>query len=177
MYMNLLAEHGPQDLKSAWMYFKHGVKGRPECGPRDVPNRSFAVWRLYALETPDSGAETGRLRTTTRLTPTIAKSRIDVARRRALSRTLAERVEQKAAEQERTIEATGMQLLNDILEEVAKEARSEELWRQVRENRRQTQRTTGTLAGIPASPRPREANRSSSTRSQSPTSYFTSAPP
>ena len=27
--MNLLAEHGPQDLKSAWMYFKHWVKGRP----------------------------------------------------------------------------------------------------------------------------------------------------
>lgn len=29
VYMNLLAEHGPQDLKSAWMYFKHWVKGRP----------------------------------------------------------------------------------------------------------------------------------------------------
>ena len=29
MYMNLLAEHGPQDLKSAWMYFKHWVKARP----------------------------------------------------------------------------------------------------------------------------------------------------
>lgn len=27
--MNLLAEHGPQDLESAWMYFKHWVKGRP----------------------------------------------------------------------------------------------------------------------------------------------------
>lgn len=27
--MNLLAEHGPQDLDSAWMYFKHWVKGRP----------------------------------------------------------------------------------------------------------------------------------------------------
>lgn len=29
MQMNLLAEHGPQDLESAWMYFKHWVKGRP----------------------------------------------------------------------------------------------------------------------------------------------------
>lgn len=28
-YMNLLAEYGPQDLESAWMYFKHWVKGRP----------------------------------------------------------------------------------------------------------------------------------------------------
>jgi hypothetical protein len=29
LQMNLLAEHGPQDLESAWMYFKHWVKGRP----------------------------------------------------------------------------------------------------------------------------------------------------
>ena len=36
MYMNLLAEHGPQDLKSAWMYFKHWVKGRP-VGPETCP--------------------------------------------------------------------------------------------------------------------------------------------
>ena len=34
--MNLLAEHGPQDLKSAWMYFKHWVKGRP-VGPETCP--------------------------------------------------------------------------------------------------------------------------------------------
>ena len=27
--MNLLAEHGPQNLEEAWMYFKHWVKGRP----------------------------------------------------------------------------------------------------------------------------------------------------
>jgi hypothetical protein len=27
--MNMLAEHGPQDLEQAWMYFKHWVKGRP----------------------------------------------------------------------------------------------------------------------------------------------------
>lgn len=27
--MNLLAEHGPQNLQEAWMYFKHWVKGRP----------------------------------------------------------------------------------------------------------------------------------------------------
>ena len=27
--MNLLAEHGPQDINQAWMYFKHWVKGRP----------------------------------------------------------------------------------------------------------------------------------------------------
>lgn len=27
--MNLLAEHGPQNLEQAWMYFKHWVKGRP----------------------------------------------------------------------------------------------------------------------------------------------------
>ena len=39
MYMNLLAEHGPQDLKSAWMYFKHWVKARPiapEICPSDM---------------------------------------------------------------------------------------------------------------------------------------------
>ena len=29
LQMNLLAEHGPQDLESAWMYFKHWVKKRP----------------------------------------------------------------------------------------------------------------------------------------------------
>ena len=29
MQMNLLAEHGPQNLEQAWMYFKHWVKGRP----------------------------------------------------------------------------------------------------------------------------------------------------
>jgi len=29
MQMNLLADHGPQDLEQAWMYFKHWVKGRP----------------------------------------------------------------------------------------------------------------------------------------------------
>lgn len=27
--MNLLAHYGPHDLESAWMYFKHWVKGRP----------------------------------------------------------------------------------------------------------------------------------------------------
>lgn len=27
--MNLLADHGPQNLEQAWMYFKHWVKGRP----------------------------------------------------------------------------------------------------------------------------------------------------
>lgn len=27
--MNLLAEHGPQNLEEAWVYFKHWVKGRP----------------------------------------------------------------------------------------------------------------------------------------------------
>tara|TARA_B100000073_G_scaffold300289_1_gene266655 strand:+ start:4614 stop:5696 length:1083 start_codon:yes stop_codon:yes gene_type:complete len=27
--MQLLAEHGPQNVKEAWMYFKHWVKGRP----------------------------------------------------------------------------------------------------------------------------------------------------
>ena len=39
-----------------------------------------------------------------------------------------------------------------------------------RDNRSRSKRVTGTLADTPASPRPREANRSSSTRSQSPTS-------
>ena len=29
LQMNLLAEHGPQDLQEAWMYFKHWVKQRP----------------------------------------------------------------------------------------------------------------------------------------------------
>ena len=29
LQMNLLAEHGPQDIEQAWMYFKHWVKGRP----------------------------------------------------------------------------------------------------------------------------------------------------
>ena len=46
-----------------------------------------------------------------------------------------------------------------------------------RDDRSRSQRVTGTLADIPASPRPRKANRSSSTRSQSPTSVFTTAPP
>ena len=27
--LNLLADHGPQNLEQAWMYFKHWVKGRP----------------------------------------------------------------------------------------------------------------------------------------------------
>jgi len=27
--MNMLAEHGPQDVEQAWQYFKHWVKGRP----------------------------------------------------------------------------------------------------------------------------------------------------
>ena len=30
LQMNLLAEHGPQDLSQAWMYFKHWVKRRPQ---------------------------------------------------------------------------------------------------------------------------------------------------
>ena len=38
--MNLLAEHGPQDLEQAWMYFKHWVKQRPlsdaTCMPKSV---------------------------------------------------------------------------------------------------------------------------------------------
>ena len=29
LQMQLLADHGPQDVKSAWMYFKHWVKQRP----------------------------------------------------------------------------------------------------------------------------------------------------
>ena len=29
LQMNLLAEHGPQNIEEAWMYFKHWVKGRP----------------------------------------------------------------------------------------------------------------------------------------------------
>ena len=29
LQMNVLAEHGPQDLEQAWMYFKHWVKKRP----------------------------------------------------------------------------------------------------------------------------------------------------
>ena len=29
LYMNLLAEYGPQDLEQAWLYFKHFVKGKP----------------------------------------------------------------------------------------------------------------------------------------------------
>jgi hypothetical protein len=36
VYMNLLAEHGPQDLESAWMYFKHWVKGRPLSDSADM---------------------------------------------------------------------------------------------------------------------------------------------
>ena len=37
--MNLLAEFGPQDFDSAWMYFKHWVKlkGR-EIGPETCPS-------------------------------------------------------------------------------------------------------------------------------------------
>ena len=29
LQMNMLAEHGPQNIEQAWMYFKHWVKGRP----------------------------------------------------------------------------------------------------------------------------------------------------
>ena len=35
LQMNLLAEHGPQDIDQAWAYFKHWVKGR-KVGPGDV---------------------------------------------------------------------------------------------------------------------------------------------
>ncbi len=44
--MNVLAEHGPQNLEQAWAYFKHWVKGRPvsdEChleGSGEVGTRS-----------------------------------------------------------------------------------------------------------------------------------------
>lgn len=40
LQMNLLAEHGPQDLESAWMYFKHWVKGRPVAPESCVSKRS-----------------------------------------------------------------------------------------------------------------------------------------
>lgn len=29
LFLNLLAEHGPQNIEQAWAYFKHWVKGRP----------------------------------------------------------------------------------------------------------------------------------------------------
>lgn len=38
--MNLLAEYGPQDLESAWQYFKHWVKARP-VGPESCPDDKF----------------------------------------------------------------------------------------------------------------------------------------
>ena len=31
--LNMLAEHGPQDIETAWQYFKHWVKGRPLAPP------------------------------------------------------------------------------------------------------------------------------------------------
>ena len=37
--MQLLAEHGPQDLKQAWAYFKHWVKGRPLSDAVALPAR------------------------------------------------------------------------------------------------------------------------------------------
>ena len=52
MYMNLLAEHGPQDLKSAWMYFKHWVKGRP-VGPETCPTDSLHP--IDIMYTPTDG--------------------------------------------------------------------------------------------------------------------------
>jgi len=39
--MNLLAEHGPQDLEEAWMYFKHWVKGRPVGVDSCLPNKEL----------------------------------------------------------------------------------------------------------------------------------------
>ena len=36
--LNMLAEHGPQDIETAWQYFKHWVKGRPREPP--LMNRS-----------------------------------------------------------------------------------------------------------------------------------------
>ena len=41
LQMNFLAEHGPQNLQEAWMYFKHWVKGRPvKLGPLSGPYKA-----------------------------------------------------------------------------------------------------------------------------------------
>eukprot|EP00966_Prymnesium_polylepis_P195271 4526384-Prymnesium_polylepis.1 len=58
--MNLLAEHGPQDLKSAWMYFKHWAKGRPvgpETCPTD-PDREPTGWTklVHDFDKPPVGS-------------------------------------------------------------------------------------------------------------------------
>ena len=39
LQMNLLAEHGPQNLEQAWMYFKHWVKAQPSGHERIVANQ------------------------------------------------------------------------------------------------------------------------------------------
>jgi hypothetical protein len=52
MYMNLLAEHGPQDLRSAWMYFKHWVKARP-LGPETCPTDDLSDPRATAGDIPE----------------------------------------------------------------------------------------------------------------------------
>ena len=38
LQMNILAEHGPQNLDQAWMYFKHWVKGQPGSHERILDN-------------------------------------------------------------------------------------------------------------------------------------------
>jgi hypothetical protein len=47
--MNMLAEHGPQDVEQAWQYFKHWVKGRPMTDAVCLPPQ------------PDAGVNAGRV--------------------------------------------------------------------------------------------------------------------
>jgi len=64
--LNLLAEHGPQDLEQAWMYFKHWVKRRPVrhdiCARKDYTDQigvrsNFGWQQPNAAEASSEGDE------------------------------------------------------------------------------------------------------------------------
>jgi len=57
--MNLLAEHGPQDIESAWLYFKHWVKGRP-VGPETCMD-GVQPWKPPDQRTPGRRIEFGNM--------------------------------------------------------------------------------------------------------------------
>ena len=66
--MNMLAEHGPHDLESAWMYFKHWVKKRPLSMASYIQGEGGVL--LDPFSTPPSGGVArfqGAARTTKRL--------------------------------------------------------------------------------------------------------------
>ena len=50
--MNLLAEHGPQDIEEAWMYFKHWVKGRPSTEGLHVQGKGDSIRSNFGPQQP-----------------------------------------------------------------------------------------------------------------------------